>query len=429
MNIIDRAKAFVQSLYDLAHRSAWNWRRCPHCGSTFTNKHGSYRRHAWFFAGRQVVRVQRHLCQHCHRTYSEGSAWLVRGSWYAREVHRSAVDHWQHVGTSLRRTAELLRSQLGRQERWLLWRPLDSPPPPEEQCHLSASTVHRWLDRAGKVAQKSVPEQLAGVPTSGQMGTDGLWARLRAGAKRVVLALVDSQTGLVYPPVVVAGEDKGEHWQVLFSRAATAGLDLDGVLGLTSDGSNGLLGHLERVLIWVNHQRCVWHIWRNLGGALLAAMSEASRGLVEAAAEAVRRRVRGELVKLIKGVLDAPTRQEARLALALLRAHQLGAKVAAGLAQHWDEALVWRGAYNRGLVRVAPEWLWRDFRLRLSRGRNHRTDGRLERASLVWAIYRNFTPAQWRSERKRHYRRPGKSPLEMAGVPPNGISYLDALGV
>jgi len=99
------------------------------------------------------------------------------------------------------------------------------------------------------------------------------------------------------------------------------------------------------------------------------------------------------------------------------------------LSRHWEEALVWRGAYNRGLVRTAPEWLWRDFRLRLSRGRNHATDERLERASLVWAIYRNFTPAQRRSERKRHYRRPGKSPLEMAGVPPGELSYLDALGV
>ena len=68
-------------------------------------------------------------------------------------------------------------------------------------------------------------------------------------------------------------------------------------------------------------------------------------------------------------------------------------------------------------------------KVELSRGRNHRTDNRLERAAALWAIYRNFEPAQVRSERKRHYRRPGQSPLTLAGVPPGEVSYLDALAV
>src|SRR6266851_5184904 len=102
MTIIDRGKAFLQSLHDLAARSAWEWRRCPTCGETLTCKHGSYVRRPWFFDGRQRVRVQRHLCYRCHTTYSEQSALLVRGSWYAREVQRSAIDHWLHVGTSAR---------------------------------------------------------------------------------------------------------------------------------------------------------------------------------------------------------------------------------------------------------------------------------------------------------------------------------------
>lgn len=103
MNIIARAKAFVHSLYDLASRSAWDWRRCPYCGDTLTNCHGTYTRNPWFIDGRRAVRVQRHFCQRCRRTYSESSPLLVVGSWYAREVHRLAIDHWQHFGTSLRR--------------------------------------------------------------------------------------------------------------------------------------------------------------------------------------------------------------------------------------------------------------------------------------------------------------------------------------
>lgn len=151
MNIIERGKTFVQSLAQLGKEYS---RRCPHCGSTVTSKWGSYRRRPWFFEGRKSVRVQRHRCEECGRTYSEPSALLVRGSWYAREVHRSAIDHWQHLGSSLRRTAEVLRSWLGRQERWVLWRVVDRGE--GERCYLSASTVHRWLDRAGKKAQEGI---------------------------------------------------------------------------------------------------------------------------------------------------------------------------------------------------------------------------------------------------------------------------------
>ncbi len=106
-----------------------------------------------------------------------------------------------------------------------------------------------------------------------------------------------------------------------------------------------------------------------------------------------------------------------------------GAGLAAALGESLDAALVYRLAWHQGLGRVSPEWCWRDFRLRLSHGRNHGTDARLARAALVWAIYRNFTPAQERSERKRHYRRPGQSPLARAGVPPGEVSYLDALAI
>jgi hypothetical protein len=54
---------------------------------------------------------------------------------------------------------------------------------------------------------------------------------------------------------------------------------------------------------------------------------------------------------------------------------------------------------------------------------------RLERAALLFAFDHNVEPAQERSERTRHYRHPGLCPLAVAGVPPHGISYLDALSV
>jgi transposase-like protein len=429
MNIIERGRAFVKSLRDLASRSVWDWRRCPTCGETDTCCYGTYRTTPWFLDGRHTVRVQRHLCNRCQSTYSEQSALRIRGSWYAREVHRAAIDYWQFGGTSLRRAVALLQGHINHDGRWLLWRPLDPAPDHARCCHLAASTVQRWLDGAGQSAAATVEDQLAGVPTSGQMGTDGLWAVLRGGVKRVVLVLVDTVTGVVWPPVVVAGEETGELWGKVFERAKQAGVELDALRGIVSDGATGLVGYLNTVVTWVNHQRCVFHIWRKLAGELAQQVSAAAVGLSGAAAKTARHAARQELVSLVHRVVDAASDAGAAAALLQLGAHRLGSGLAALLRRDVDQVLVYRLRYNAGLVRVGPEWVWRDFRLRLSHGRNHGSEVRLERAALVWAIYRNFTPAQWRCERKRTYRHPGQSPLEVAGVSPGAISYLDALAV
>ena len=429
MNIVERGRGFLQGLWALAERRAWEWRRCPRCGETETCKWGSYERRPWFLTGRETVRVQRHWCHGCGRTYAEGSALLVRGGWYAREVKRSAIDHWQHLGASTRRTAEVLRSWLGRQERWQAWRPLDPAPSDARACHLSASTVERWLDQAGLAAKAGVAEQLVGIESSGQLATDGLWARLRGGTKRVVLALVDNATGVVWPPVVVAGESTAAAWEALFARAAQAGLVLSELRGIASDGATGLESYRRRALPWVSHQRCVFHLWRGLAGALATAVATVATDLAGAAARTATRQARRTLVGLVRAVYDAATEAEARAALARLAAHDLGAALADLVAVHLDAAHVFRCGYNRGLGRASPEWLWRDFRLRASHGRNHGSDQRLERAALLWAIHRNFQPAQDRSERKRTYRHPGQSPLALAGLSPGDVSYLDALAV
>src|SRR5512141_3066154 len=185
MNIIQRATSFVQSLRDLSQRTAWDWRHCPKCGDTLTSRWGTYTRHPWYLDGRQSVVVQRHYCYRCRSTYSEESAYLIRRAWYAREVRRYGIDLYQHGRSSLRRSAEFVRSLVGRQERWLVWHPLDEEPDRAQQCHLAASTLQRWLDAAGQQAQKTVKGQLDGVRTSGQVGAGGLWAERRAAAKRV----------------------------------------------------------------------------------------------------------------------------------------------------------------------------------------------------------------------------------------------------
>src|SRR4051812_32387041 len=295
MNIVERGRAFLQGLRALAERTVWEWRRCPRCGETETCTWGSYQRRPWVLSGRETVRVQRHRCHGCGRTYSEESALLVRGGWYAREVKRSAIDHWQHLGASTRRTAEVPRSWLGRQERWQVWRPLDPAPSAATACQLSASTVERWLDQAGQTAKAGVAEQLVGVESSGQMATDGLRARLRGGTKRVVLALVDTVTGVVWPPVVVAGEGTAAAWATLFARVEQAGLILSELRGITSDGATGLESYRRQALPWVSHQRCVFHLWRGLSGAFAATVATvvAAGGVAGGAARRAARATRG----------------------------------------------------------------------------------------------------------------------------------------
>jgi hypothetical protein len=112
-----------------------------------------------------------------------------------------------------------------------------------------------------------------------------------------------------------------------------------------------------------------------------------------------------------------------------LKAHPYGGELAKKVNRNLDRLLYHLLPGHKGLVRVSPEWMWRDFRQRLSHGRNHGSEERLEEAAQLWMVYHNFTPAQRRSERKRIYKHSGLSPLEVAGAPPGEISYLDALEV
>ena len=429
MHIVARARAFVESLRRLAQGRDLDWRRCPVCGSHHVYRHGSYTRHPWTLEGRMTVHVQRYQCQDCLATFSESLPDLAPGRWYARSVQRYAMDGWLHLGSSLRRVAEWVRSVIGKQERWQVWYPLSPAVAEAERCRLSHSTVGRWLNEAGMRAEGKVEGSYAGIPGSGQMGADGLWVRLRGGTVRVLLMLRDSVTGLLWPPVVAAGEEAAAAWEALFVRACQAGLVLEDLGALVSDGAQGLLSYLRQSLSWVYQQRCIFHTWRNLGGELARQAARAAEGLTGEAAHSARERVREELTALVHQVLDAISFEKAEQALVQLKAHPQGMGLWQVLNVRFIQLFIYLMEKHREVGRVTPEWIWRDFRLRLSRGRNHGNERRLRRAGLVFTIYRNFTPAQMRRERTRHYRHPGKSALEVAGMTLEGCSYLDALEV
>ena len=218
------------------------------------------------------------------------------------------------------------------------------------------SVVHRWLDQAGLVAQASVPGQLQDIGQSGKLGADGLWARLRGGAKRVVLLLADSVSGLLWPPIVAKGEESAGPWQRLFERARQAGLDWESIRGVTSDGAQGVSAFLRQRLAWVQHQRCVWHIWRNLAGDLASAAAQAAAEATDDMAKQVRQQVRSELVALMHAVIDAQSYEQAETALVALLSHPQGAAIGQFLNEQLDRILVHLVACYAGLQRVTSEW-------------------------------------------------------------------------
>ena len=135
MNIIERGRVFLQSLWELAGRSAWEWKGCLRCGSTLTIKSGSYQRHPWFLGRREMVRVQRHLCHGCSRSYSEQSALLVRGSRYAREVHRAASQAASGLtGEAAKQARQQARNELG----GLMHKIMDAPIYAQAEAALAA---------------------------------------------------------------------------------------------------------------------------------------------------------------------------------------------------------------------------------------------------------------------------------------------------
>ncbi len=171
------------------------------------------------------------------------------------------------------------------------------------------------------------------------------------------------------------------------------------IRGVTSHGAQGRQACLRRHVAWVQHQRCVWHLWRNLGGPLSRAASQAAAGLGGEAAEQARQQARAELTTLIHKIMDVLSGDQAEAALAALQGHPLGTAIATLANERFDRVLVHLVTITRACRAPPPEWYGRNFRfrLRLGHGRNHCSDQRLERAALLRALFRNFEPAQARS--------------------------------
>ena len=86
--------------------------------------------------------------------------------------------------------------------------------------------------------------------------------------------------------------------------------------------------------------------------------------MAEEVARQAREQVRGELVALVRAVIDAASYEIGEQALALLKEHPQAGQLWRILNEQLDRILIHLVPYYQGLQRVTPEWCRRDFRLR-----------------------------------------------------------------
>ena len=137
------------------------------------------------------------------------------------------------------------------------------------------------------------------------------------GAQRVVLLLADSVSGLLYAAGGRRGRESGGPGSTCLSgpsrrgwTGSAAGRDSDGARGCWPTAPQAGLGQ---------HQRCVWHMWRNLGGELTTSR-QPPRPADRRGGRAVRQQARAELGALIHQVIDAQSYEQAEAALHAARA-------------------------------------------------------------------------------------------------------------
>ena len=423
MSLIADAKAFVDKLL----RRADDPRRCPQCGLTLTKKNGGRHRSPRDLGGIRSVRMQRHWCFTCMRSYSEELPDIAPHHWYTRRVQRKFLDMYTTIGGSLRRCASWMTAEITSCGRTFIWDPLarapwwGRAPEPEPEIELSHTTGWRWVQRSGQ-SWRQRKEAYTEVPQSGAVVSDATYVRIR-GVWTAILGVVDGIARTTFGLFHLASEESNDEIERAFDLAARAGLNLEQIKVFASDGAAGFREFLARCLYWVRHQRCVFHLWRNVWPIVTRYAAVAGEEWAEG------------LKQCIACVWNATSRAEADAMLGLLvgvYGTQPIAEDAVRLVQEtFEQAMTHLSAGLAGVGRTSCvcEWVWRYYKERVRQmGGFMSTDG-CDNFNAVWEVALNFRRYQRRKERLRQYKYPGLCPLEVAGVMVQGVTWLDALAV
>jgi hypothetical protein len=282
---------------------------------------------------------------------------------------------------------------------------------------LAHTTAWRWFQdaaiRAQAPAQQS--ERYAGL-FSGILATDeacgwvkgvvdGIGRKVEFGLQ----ALVDGRTRVVLRLTRLIGESE-EALRAGIERLPAVGVPLQAITTWLSDGSRTYPAVLAMLnLDRLPRQRSIFHLWRNLVGAISA--YGATWGAE--AADALR--------AAVHAVWDAPTERLAVRALfPLVETYgrdPLARSVVALVRATFSEATYHLKGAAPELARTTGvvEWLWRRFKRRMRLIQVFMGADGPDRFGALFELYVNFHRYQIRRERKRHYPYPGMCPLEIAG--------------
>jgi hypothetical protein len=423
MSLIAEAEAFVGTL--LHPRDA---RRCPRCGLTWTKKNGTRGREPRDLGGIRSVRIQRHWCYTCRRGYDEEQPDIAPHDWYTRRVKRKFLDMYTTVGGSLRCCASWITAEITQRGRTFIWDVLARAPwwgraaEPEPEIELSHTTGWRWLQAAGASWQRR-KGTYADVPQSGAVASDATYVRIR-GVWTAILGVVDGIWRTTFGLFRLASaEESDAEVERAFNLAADAGLRLEWIKVFASDGAAGFREFLARCLYWVHHQRCVFHLWRNVLPIIARYAAVAGEEWAQG------------LKTCIACVWDARSMAEAEMMLNLLvgvYGTEAIAQEAVQLVQEtFTQAMTHLSAGLAGVSRTSCvcEWVWRYYKERVRQMGCFMSTGGCDNFNAVWDVALNFRRYQRRKERLRHYLYPGLCPLEVAGVMVHDVTWLDALAV
>lgn len=422
MSLIADAKAFVDKLLH-----SLDERGCPRCGLKWTKKNGTRGRDPRDLGGIRHLRIQRHWCYTCKRGYDEEPPDIAPHDWYTRRAKRKFLDMYTTMGGSLRRCASWITAEITGRGRTFCWDILarapwwGRAPEPEPEIELSHTTGWRWLQNSGATWRKR-EKAYTDVPQSGAVASDATYVRIR-GVCTAILGVVDGIWRTNFGLFHLATEESSDEIERAFDLAARAGLNLEAIRVFASDGAAGFREFLARCLYGVRHQRCVFHLWRNVLPIITRYVAVGGEEWAEG------------LKKCIACVWNATTRAEAEIMLKLLvgvYGTEPIAQEAVRLVQDtFEQAMTHLVAGLPGVGRTSCvcEWVWRYYKERVRQmGGFMSTDG-CDNFNAVWEVALNFRRYQRRKERLRQYRYPGICPLEVAGVMVQGVTWLDALAV
>jgi hypothetical protein len=209
------------------------------------------------------------------------------------------------------------------------------------------------------------------------------------------------------------------HFQALLSDWK---LKVSQVKLLVTDGASVYGEVLERVLPQATHQRCLFHLWRNLLPDLAAYEAQAG----QPAAQFVR--------FCLKALWAIPSLDDAYSALQDLERTFSPILALADVWQTVRRTLREALAHTRHLVETVAERtsnvaerFFRGYKRRVRMMGCFMSLPGCDHFTAAWQVFSAFQPFQLRKERKRFYRFPGQSPLHIAQAPVAGLSWLDAL--